>query len=302
MEENTTNETAKLLSLVIYAALTFLLLPDGGHAVEVLLAAVVANRLNGDPFWVMFVNPPGGTKTELIRALDDVPDVYQLSSLTAKTLVSGYIDPGRSRQDHSLLPKLDGKILALKDFTSVLTMPRDARAEILGQLREIYDGSYRKDFGTGQSFKWKGKVGLIAGVTEAIETYQSATQILGERCLLYRLGCADGQQVAQKALENQGREEVCRQHFREAVTLFLDRIDTTRELEIPDPIRNKLSALATLCVTARTGVMRDGNGIIEYIPGTEGPARLAKQLSLFLKALTHVRGKATATQEEYLSV
>ncbi len=56
MEENTTNETVTLLGLVISAALSFLLLPDGGHAVEVLLAAVVANRLNGDPFWLMFVN------------------------------------------------------------------------------------------------------------------------------------------------------------------------------------------------------------------------------------------------------
>jgi len=302
MEEHNTNDTVKLLGLVISAALSFLLLPDGGHAVEVLLAAVVANRLSGDPFWLMFVAPPGGAKTELIRALNDVPDIYPLSSLTAKTLVSGYKDTPHSKIDHSLLPKLSGKILALKDFTSVLTMRRDDRAEILGQLREIYDGSYRKDFGTGQSFSWSGKVGLIAGVTEAIEKYQTATQILGERFLLYRLGCADAQQVAQKALDNQGQEEECRQLFRDAVTRFLQHIDTTKEPIIPDSMQEKLAALATLCVTARTGVMRDGKGDIEYIPGPEGPARLAKQLSLFLKALTLVRGKATATAEEYLSV
>ena len=62
----------------------WLLLPDSDLAAEVLLAAVIANRLPGDPFWLFFVNPSGSAKTELVRALSTVDYIYPLSSLTPK--------------------------------------------------------------------------------------------------------------------------------------------------------------------------------------------------------------------------
>ena len=39
-------------------------------------------------------------------------------------------------------------LLCLKDFTSILTMRPDAKAEILGALREIYDGHYIRRLGS----------------------------------------------------------------------------------------------------------------------------------------------------------
>src|SRR5688500_9905036 len=45
-------------------------------------AIVVANRLDADPVWAFLVAPPGGVKTELIRSLDRISDVYPLSTLT----------------------------------------------------------------------------------------------------------------------------------------------------------------------------------------------------------------------------
>jgi hypothetical protein len=57
---------------------------------------------------------------------------------------------------------------------------------ILAQLREIYDGSFAKEWGNGKSFRWAGKVGLLAGVTGAIDRAYSMNTILGERFLLFR--------------------------------------------------------------------------------------------------------------------
>ena len=45
----------------------WLLLPDT-HLLEVILAAIVANQLGGDPLWLLIVAPPSSAKTELIRA------------------------------------------------------------------------------------------------------------------------------------------------------------------------------------------------------------------------------------------
>lgn len=61
----------------------------------------------------------------------------------------------------------------------------------------------------------------------------------------------------------------------------------------------RIAHLATFCATARSEVKRDWKGEITYIPGPEGPARLAKQLALFGKALALTRGKHQVTEEEY---
>jgi hypothetical protein len=275
----------------------FLLLPDDGLVIEILLSAVIANRMDGDPLWLFLVNPPSGVKTELIRALNDVGDVYPLSNLTAQTFASGYES---KKTEPSLLLKLDRHILTLKDFTTVLTMHRDKRGEILAQLREIYDGHYRKEFGNGKVVDWTGKIGLIAGVTQVIDTYSSVTQALGERFICYRIKSEAGAAVAQRAVDNQGEEKEMRQALRGAVAGFLRDVDTEQSVSLPPAFVTKIAHLATFCATARSAIIRDWKGEIEYIPEPEGPARLAKQLALFSKALALIRGKNEVTEAEYI--
>src|SRR5438046_1578624 len=84
----------------------------------------------------------------------------------------------------------------VKDFTTVLTLHRDKRGEILAQLREIYDGHYRKEFGNGKVVDWTGKIGLIAGVTPIIDTYHAVNQVLGERFVCFRIKSESGAAVA----------------------------------------------------------------------------------------------------------
>jgi hypothetical protein len=53
-------------------------------------------------------------------------------------------------------------------------------------------------------------VGLIAGVTPAIERYQAMDQALGERFVNYRIAPADREKQVEKAMENVGREKEMR--------------------------------------------------------------------------------------------
>jgi hypothetical protein len=276
----------------------FLILPDDALVVDVLLSAVIANRVHGDPFWLFIVNPPSGVKTELIRALNDVPDVYPLSNLTPQTFASGY--ENKKKAEPSLLLKLDRHILTLKDFTTVLTLHKDKRGEILAQLREIYDGHYRKEFGNGKVVDWTGKIGLIAGVTQVIDTYSSVSQVLGERFVNFRIRSESGAAVAKRAVDNQGSEDDMRKALRGAVSGFLRSVDVQQQVTLPEALVEKIAHLATFTATARSTVIRDYRGAIEYIPKPEGPARLAKQLALFSKALALVRGKQEVTESEYL--
>jgi hypothetical protein len=203
----------------------------------------------------------------------------------------------------NLLLKLDGKTLTLKDFTTVLTMHRDKRGEILAQLREIYDGHYRKEFGNAKVVDWTGKLGLVAGVTPIIDTYTSVTQVLGERFLLYRLAAPDALAVARRSMRQQGHEPEMRREVREAIAAFLAALPRPGRIEIPTPIEDRLAALAVFTAKARSGVLWDSRGNdIEYVPEPEGPGRLAKQFATLARGLAIVRRGEAVRDTDYATV
>jgi hypothetical protein len=72
---------------------------------------------------------------------------------------------------------------ALKDFTSIIDMHCDARAEVLAALRELYDGRWDRSVGAegGRTLTWEGRLGLIAGCTTAIDSAHSVISIMGTR-------------------------------------------------------------------------------------------------------------------------
>ena len=141
-----------------------LYLPDPS-ALLVTLGTVVANRLPGDPVWVLLVGPPGTGKTELVQSLGGPKDVHPVSNITEAGLLSGTGQTERADDATGGLLRKVGKfgIIAVKDFGSILSMRRDARASVLAALREIYDGSWTRVLGTdgGRTLRWTGKVGLI---------------------------------------------------------------------------------------------------------------------------------------------
>jgi hypothetical protein len=281
----------------------WLALPDpdqGGHpfdTVDLALATVVANRLDGDPLWLFLVAPPSSGKTETLMSLVDTADVYPLNNLTPATFVSGY---ERKGGDTSLLPRVDGKTIVMKDFTSILTMHRDARAEILSQLREIYDGAYSKDFGNGKHVEWRGKVGLLAGVTPVIDREYAFNAALGERFLLSRVRTAPPRALARRALEQRSREADRRRRLRQLVAEFLVSVPL-HPPEISPEIREGLCALAEFAAVARSPIHFDYRGEIDYIPEPEGPARLVKQLALMSQALSLVRAEPETSLTTYVT-
>jgi hypothetical protein len=146
-----------------------------------MLGTVAANLLPGEPTWLGLIAPPSSAKTELINALIGLPFVVSASTLTPAGLLSGTPQRQQARgAKGGLLKQVSNPgILCLKDFTSILTMRPDAKAEILGVLREIYDGHYVRRLGTdgGRELEWKGKLGLIFGCTNVIDTHYTNPHI-----------------------------------------------------------------------------------------------------------------------------
>jgi len=278
----------------------WLLIKDRG-LIRVLTAAVIANRLEGDPVWIFIIAAPGGTKTELIRGLGKIDGIYPISDLTPQTFLSGE----KGNKKASLLFRLpkDNTILTYKDFTTVLTMHRDKRHAILSQLREIYDGSYSKEFGTGETKAWEGKLGFIAGVTSIIDTHQSVFQVLGERFIQYRPKQPNCIALAKKAMANSGGEKQMREEIENAFADFIAGVQMPEgQVRLSDEITNRIAHLATLCVKARSGVIREGYSSreIDLIPDSELPTRLAKVLNRMFVALSLIEGNSTEDNFELI--
>jgi DNA-binding MarR family transcriptional regulator len=267
----------------------WLFLPDPASLLAV-LGAYAANRLEGDPVWLLLVGSPGAGKSETIGSLAGLPDVHPAATMTEASLLSG--TPKKERAENAsggLLRKIgDQGILLCKDFGSVLSMHRDERARVLAALREIYDGSWTRHVGVdgGRSLHWKGRVGLIAGCTPTIDRHHAVMGAMGERFVLFRLPETDPADLARRSLRHAGREVEMRKEMANAVDQLFAR-DFGQPRALSDEDEGRLIALSTLVVRARSAVERDSyhSRDIELIPAPEAPTRLIVVLKRLLDGL-----------------
>lgn len=284
------SRTGEQLRVLLDSFRRWQLITDPG-SLFVTLGAYAANKLPGEPFWFLDVAPPSNGKTERLSPITGLPDVYETATLTEAALLSG-IPPKEWTEGAKggLLREIDkfGVILC-KDFTSVLSMRRDRRTEVIAALREVYDGRYTRRVGSagGLSLSWEGKVGLLAACTPIIDSHHAVIGALGERFLIHRPSPENPQAVARKALESSGDEGRFRAEARESVRAFVRALHFPAEpLPLSDTDIDRLSALSEYVALARGPVLRDGyRREIEQIPGAEGPPRIAKCLAQFLRGL-----------------
>jgi hypothetical protein len=261
----------------------WLYMEDDG-TVLVTLASVAANRMQGDPLWLMIVGASSGGKTEILNATSHLGNVHLAAVVTEAALLSGTSKKEAAKGAKGGLLREIGPfgVLLLKDFTSTLSMKHEARAALLAALREIYDGSWTRHVGTdgGRTLHWQGKLGLIACCTTIIDTHHAVMAAMGERFLLYRLPEIDPKKQAKQALRNAGREREMRQELAAAVGgLFAEIKLPEHQPELSDDETDRLVALASLAAYSRSHVERDGRTReIELIPDHEAPARLSQAL------------------------
>lgn len=274
---------------------------EDDRIIDVALATAVANRFPGDPLWVLIVGAPSNSKTEVLRSFEGHNDCFFLSSLTARTLVSG--KETKADKDPSLLPKLNDKLLIIKDFTSILSLRADEQREIMGQFREIADGKYDRSWGVGKEFHWTGHVGFLGAVTPYYDACYSAIAQMGERFLLYRVHNKDNHKMARIAQLNVSREVEMRAEIAKAVHRFIDQFKTGTGFECQEDkdVEAKIIHLACFCALCRTHVSRDGytRQFVQYVPEPEGTPRLVKQFMMMGIALAMVYGKPGIDAEVY---
>jgi hypothetical protein len=172
----------------------------------------------------------------------------------------------------------DFGIIVAKDFGSILSMNRDAQAQTLAALREVYDGSWTRLVGTdgGRSLHWKGKVGFVGGVTPTIDRHHAVMGAMGERFMLLPAPRPSTPNIqARRALSHAGNEKRMRARARSGRLKTSSRPADARPRTSTNDEITQLIALGTLVVRARSAVERDNyTREIELVPGSEAPTRL----------------------------
>ena len=287
----------RTLEQVVEIFKKWLFLPDAG-VLLVVLGAIAANRLPGDPVWLLVVGAPGSGKTEALMSASRLPNVHLAATLTEPALLSG--SPQRDYGEDStggLLRQLgEFGILLHKDFGSVLSMHRDGRAQVLAALREVYDGSWTRLLGTdgGRVLHWEGKAGMIAGCTPIIDRHASVMAAMGDRFILYRLEPVERVTQAKQALGHVETAQMRAELIEAVCGLFTGIGPDRKPRAINDDEQRLLIVLADFCTRARSAIERDGyTREIELIPDPEMPARLAIGLRALAGGLEVVGAERT---------
>lgn len=290
---------------------------DGDDEIlDILFAVTIERKFKGIPLWFYFIVAPGALKSTIIQSIRfGVPQyVHGVDNLTSKSLVSGkptiIVNDKEVKQSNnnttnaSFLQNLDGKVMLIKDLTTILSKDKYERNAIFGQLRSMWDGFYEPEFGSLVTKQfYKSSFGMIAGVTTIVDIYTRMNQVLGERMLKVRWN-GNRKKIVIKASEHDGREDQMHRELQGAVQNLL----TNRKF-IDKGIKNekyikRLQYMALFLAEARTTVILQWSyrGEItdaKFEPQAEYGTRIVKQLQKLGKILTYLREKEEFTIEEY---
>jgi hypothetical protein len=281
---------------------------DSTKSIDVLLATIMSQRMEGPPVWMFLVGPPGSAKTELISSLSDLDEVYATSTVTPHALISGANFQGQ-KQDPSLIPRLDGKILVVKDFTAVMGAKDQDKEEIFSILRDAYDGQCGKFFGNGVERRYKSRFTVLAAVTPMIYDLGHRHAQLGERFLKFsmadNLNHPDEYQIIERAIDNTDKETKMRKEIRDVVREFVDRTLKAAVLpDIPDHLKNKIIWLGRFGARMRGTVSRDSfrENIMTSRPTAEVGSRLGIQLAKLCRSLAMLNQRESVNEDDYVIV
>lgn len=251
--------------------------------IDIVMGAMWAVHLPGEPLWMFVVAPPSCSKSETIVPASGWWRCQALSTLSPKSLVSGF--QGKDGDDPSIMAQLEGRrsIIMIKDLTPLLQSHKEERDEAFGILRDAYDGSFSKSFGNGLRREYKDlHFGIVAGVTPAIDMMRDSA--MGERFIKFRsdreTDRPDERQRMLRAMQNCGHEEQMRSELKAACIAALQRPFDKEKVPVADEqFLNIVMDLAQIVAVIRADSLKEkGSDCQLCVPVIESSARLSKQL------------------------
>jgi hypothetical protein len=273
------------------------------QTIDAMLAVCLSVKMPGEPLWLFVVGPASCGKSTVIEAFGGHNKYFDYTSkLTATSLVSGWRNPDGS--DASSLHKMNQRTMFVKDMTVLLGMPDGVQQQLWDLLRDAYDGYIKVQWGNGKTFEATDfKFNIIAGVTPIIYKHNDASK--GERFLrIDFLGTEfDEDEHMDLAWDGAATKKENKTKLQHTMLGYykhvLETFDPENTAEVPQPIRDKVKALAKLTARLQTQVEKDRNEGMIYRPRSAVATRLQLQFKNLILSLAHVRGEKVVSEATY---
>jgi hypothetical protein len=263
--------------------------------IDVSLATIIANRLKlGDPVWLIIIGASSGGKSQILRplALTDEKFLHRVDDLTENTFLSGL--RAKEGEKTSLLDRIGQQgMVVISDFTVIMSKSPETRASILSQFRMIYDGEMTKFSGNSpKPLKWEGYLGVLAGSTPSIYSHFEEVSDMGERFIYWRMKEFDQKKATELALSRKvfGREldiklsDLYAEYIKDVVQTCIDKT-----IVLPEEVTKRIIEVSMLAERVRTNAHKDWKGIVNKIPVSAMPMRIALQLTAIAKGLGAIK-------------
>lgn len=262
------------------------------------VCAFAGNSAQGESDVIGMIQPSGSNKTEIIRSFGETENqfVYPISSITEHTLVSGH------RDNIDTVPLLRGRVVAIKDLTTLLSKKDDIRAEVFGQIRELTDGYIRCEFGNGVKKEYTGiHSSILFGCTNAIERYYSMYSNLGARMMFIRPR-NDPKKAREQSLKNQPHLKEMRAELHKMMMGFLSWAIKKIKDGLPEMVEETATEIGCLCdfvAVARCQIHHSREtGDIDEIPEPEFPTRIYNTVMKLTKIHALIHGRDKVAEED----
>ena len=267
-------------------------------------SVVFSNALPDCPLWLFIVGPAGSGKSMILQSISDNPETHFESSLGAKTLVSGWkSDEGN---DPSLLPRIIGKTLIIKEYTEIMALPSKEQEQVFSSLRGAYDGRVDRIYANEVTRVYPAPgsghktchFSILAGVTNTIHAHGKAE--LGERFLKYQMFPDNHDPIDQikAAMDNTLKQEFPEIELRKVTKAFIKHMTSKDFIApiVPKSVLNKIIGLSQLVAIIRANVERS-KGELAYRASPEVGTRLAKQFLKLAQCIAFTLGKSRVDKE-----
>lgn len=117
-----------------------------------------------DFIFILVVARRGEGKSTILKSFDGSELVYSVDSFSANALAPGTANIGEDR--HSLLDESENRNLIVHDMSASLSLPREVKLKVLGEITNSYDEDGLSKFSPGAgNRRYGGVYNFIGGIT-----------------------------------------------------------------------------------------------------------------------------------------
>jgi len=252
------------------------------------------------PLWLIAVGAPSTGKTSTVRNLLGTEEkanenICEVSTMSPGALASAFIDP-KGKKAENLLERLNNRCLLMGEMSALLSQPAEKVQKFLGDMCDIFDGSYNKWTGTVGVLSVKASFNLLGCITPAaLKQHREYMSRIGSRFLMYELPPLTPEEE-DLGFELKNAPQADQAQARKTLRILVaEHLEAVRAVDTPV----QMSPTAAQLLKGMAQLVARGRGsVVHNETQVESAYRVYTQFSNLARSLARVAGHASVEAGE----